>query len=110
MNTLIPIIARIINNLLNNSVKYCERDPVIKVLILINKHLKIEIEDNGIGIKEEHQENVFNKFYRADNPAKVKGLGLGLYIVKKIIENHNGTIDLTSTFKVGTTMTITLPI
>ncbi len=101
--------TRVLNNLLANAVKYCEREPVIKVRIFLDNQLKIEIEDNGIGIKEEHIGNVFNKFYRADNPVRVKGLGLGLYIVKRIIESHNGTIDLRSTWGKGTVVTITLP-
>jgi two-component system phosphate regulon sensor histidine kinase PhoR len=100
---------RAINNLLNNAVKYSEREPVIKISVLMDNQLRIEIEDNGIGIKEEQQGYVFNKFYRADNPAKVKGLGLGLYIVKRIIENHSGTIHLESTWGKGTTVIITLP-
>jgi signal transduction histidine kinase len=101
--------ARAINNLLNNSVKYCVDDPVIKVQIMLDKELEIRIEDNGIGIREEHEKNVFNKFYRADNPIKAKGLGLGLYIVKRIIENHNGSIRLESTRGKGTTAIINLP-
>ena len=71
---------RAINNLLSNAIKYCEHEPEIRIRMLTDNQLRIEIEDNGIGIKEEHLVNVFNKFYRADNPAKVKGLGLGLYI------------------------------
>jgi signal transduction histidine kinase len=101
--------TRAVNNLLSNAVKYCERESVIRIRILIDNQLRIEIEDNGIGIKEEHLGNVFNKFYRADNPAKVKGLGLGLYIVKRIIENHNGSIHLESTWGKGTTVILTSP-
>jgi two-component system phosphate regulon sensor histidine kinase PhoR len=98
--------TRAINNLLNNAVKYSERDPEITIRISADDQLKIEIEDNGIGIKEEQLGYVFNKFYRADHPAKVKGLGLGLYIVKRIIENHNGTIRLESVYGEGTTVII----
>jgi two-component system phosphate regulon sensor histidine kinase PhoR len=101
--------TRAISNLLANSVKYCEREPLISIRVLLNHVLQIVIEDNGIGIKEEHQINVFNKFYRAGNPANVKGLGLGLYIVKRIVENHDGTIRIDSEWGKGTTVTITLP-
>jgi signal transduction histidine kinase len=101
--------TRAINNLLSNAVKYCEREPVIRIRILTDNQLRIEIEDNGIGIKEEHLGNVFNKFYRADNPTNVKGLGLGLYIVKRIVENHNGSIHLESTWGKGTTVILTFP-
>jgi two-component system phosphate regulon sensor histidine kinase PhoR len=101
--------TRAINNLLNNSVKYCENDPVIKVQIMLDNELEIRIEDNGIGIIEEHEKKVFDKFFRAENPVKTKGMGLGLYIVKRIIENHNGSIRLESAWGKGTTAIINLP-
>ena len=109
-NMLDPIqFARAINNLLNNSVKYCENDSVIKVQIILDNELEIRIEDNGIGIIEEDKKKIFDKFFRAENPIKTKGLGLGLYIVKRIIENHNGSIRLESTRGKGTTAIINLP-
>jgi len=102
--------SRVIHNLLSNAVKYCEGDPVIKVRVKVDPQLKIEIEDNGIGIKEEHLKTVFNKFFRIDNtPVKAKGLGLGLYIVKRIVENHKGAIYLESQCDKGTTVVILLP-
>lgn len=102
--------SRAIGNLLNNSVKYCTLDPVITIRILLDEQLRIEIKDNGIGIKAEHAKNIFNEFFRADNPLEVKGLGLGLYIVKRIIENHNGSIRLESGWGKGTTAIINLPV
>jgi signal transduction histidine kinase len=101
--------SRVLNNLLGNSVKYCAVNPVITIRAMVDGPLKIEIEDNGIGIKEEHLKDVFNKFFRVDTSTKVKGLGLGLYIVKRIIESHSGTISLKSTLGKGTTATIILP-
>lgn len=101
--------SRAIGNLLNNSIKYCRLDPIIEIRMILNEQLKIEIKDNGIGIKENHEKDVFNKFIRADNPDKVKGLGLGLYIVKRIIEDHHGSIRLESEWGKGTTAIITLP-
>ena len=101
--------SRAIGNLLSNSVKYCTLNPVITIRILLQEHLRIEIIDNGIGIKEKHAASVFNEFFRADNPLEVKGLGLGLYIVKRIIENHHGTIRLESEWGKGTTAIIDLP-
>jgi two-component system, OmpR family, phosphate regulon sensor histidine kinase PhoR len=102
--------SRVINNLLSNSIKYCTQKPVIDITAKIDKQLILEFSDNGIGIKEEFRKEIFNKFYRAENPLKTKGLGLGLYIVKKIIENHQGTIQLVSKPHVGTTITISLPV
>ena len=101
--------SRAICNLLNNSIKYCTLDPEIEIRIALSEQLRIEIKDNGIGIKENHEKEIFNKFFRADNPVKVKGLGLGLYIVKRIIENHHGSIRLESKRGKGTTAIIILP-
>lgn len=102
--------TRVINNLLSNSVKYCLSDPEISITASINKQLVLVFNDNGIGINEEYQKDVFNKFYRAENSIKTKGLGLGLYIVKKIIENHQGTIQLISRPNAGTRIIISLPV
>jgi signal transduction histidine kinase len=102
--------TRAIHNLFCNSIKYCKKEPAVRIRIWLDNQLKIEISDNGIGIKEEHVERIFNKFYRADNPAKIKGLGLGLYIVKRIIENHKGTINLQSIPGEGTMVSIHLPV
>ncbi len=101
--------SRAIINLLSNAVKYCEQDPAIKVRAKLSNQLKIEIEDNGIGIKEEHLKTVFNKFFRVSTQVKAKGLGLGLYIVKRIIENHHGTVRIESLCGIGTTVIISLP-
>jgi two-component system phosphate regulon sensor histidine kinase PhoR len=101
--------SRVIINLLSNAVKYCDQEPVITVRAKLSNQLKIEIEDNGIGIKEEYLKTVFNKFFRVNTQNKAKGLGLGLYIVKRIVENHHGTIHIKSTWGNGTTVTITLP-
>lgn len=102
--------TRVIYNILSNSVKYCEHSPVIHIKASIEDQFSIEISDNGIGIKKEHIDQIFNKFYRADNPNNAKGLGLGLYIIKRIVENHNGTISIESSSGTGTTVTILLPI
>ena len=90
---------RVLINLLSNSVKYCEEKPVIRLEIEKNEgYLKIKIKDNGIGIPKRDQAFIFSKFYRASNPniPGTKGLGLGLYFVKKIVEAHNGGIVVDS--------------
>lgn len=101
----------IINNLLTNAIKYSDMQKA-KPYITINAYEennenKIIIEDNGIGIKEEHQTKIFDMFFVTNN--NNKGSGLGLYLVKDAIENLNGTIAVASEINMGTKFTITLP-
>jgi len=102
----------LINNLLSNAVKYCDKDPVIEVEgSRENSNLTIRISDNGIGISRNDQKHVFDKFYRASsgNIHKYKGLGLGLYYVKKIAVAHGGDVTLSSKPGKGSIFTVTIP-
>lgn len=101
-----------INNLLSNAVKYCDKDPVINVEGFVeDKNICISISDNGIGIARVDQKHVFDKFYRAStgNIHKYKGLGLGLYYVKKIATAHGGNVTLSSKPGKGSIFTVTIP-
>lgn len=102
-----------INNLLSNAVKYCEKDPVVEIGgSVIENYITINIADNGIGISKSDQKHIFDKFYRASggNIHKFKGLGLGLYYVKKIAEAHQGDVLVTSKPGKGSIFTVTIPI
>lgn len=102
----------LINNLLTNAVKYSDRDPEIEIKGYTdgNKAV-IKISDNGIGISRTDQKHIFDKFYRAasGNIHKYKGLGLGLYYVKKIAEAHGGDVSVSSKTGKGSTFTVTIP-
>ena len=101
-----------INNLLTNAVKYCEKDPVIKVTAAPEGgSLLISVSDNGIGISREHVDHIFEKFYRIThgNIHKTKGLGLGLYYVRRIAASHGGDVTVTSKPGRGTTFRISIP-
>ncbi len=101
-----------INNLLSNAVKYSDKNPVIKVEgKLIKDNIVISIEDNGIGISKQDQQHIFDKFYRVSqgNIHKTKGLGLGLYYVKRIAVAHGGTVTVTSRLGAGSCFTIIIP-
>lgn len=109
--------TNIMYNLLDNSVKYSRQGEPIKLKIKTwdnenRKHmLSISVEDNGIGIPNEYKNRIFEKFQRVPtgNIHNVKGFGLGLAYVKKMIALHGGTIDLESTLGVGTKFIINLP-
>ena len=92
--------TNIINNLLDNAVKYSKDNLKIKLTTSnFNSHLRIKIEDNGIGMNKETLNRVFEKFYRAHtgNLHNIKGFGLGLSYVKSIVDALHGKIKAEST-------------
>jgi len=102
-----------INNLLANAIKYCDKDPVVLVsTVADNNEFQISITDNGVGIPHEHIDHIFEKFYRVPhgNIHKTKGLGLGLYYVKRIATAHGGDVSVSSRPDRGSTFRIRLPI
>lgn len=102
----------LMNNLLSNAVKYSEKEPVIEIEgFTENNNVCIKVTDNGIGISKNDQKHVFDKFYRAStgNIHKYKGLGLGLYYVKKIAEAHGGDVTVSSKQGKGSIFTVTIP-
>jgi two-component system, OmpR family, phosphate regulon sensor histidine kinase PhoR len=101
-----------INNLLTNAVKYSDKEPAITIEGYRDKeNLYIKVADNGIGIEKTEQKHIFDKFYRVNtgNIHKIKGLGLGLYYVKKIAESHGGDVSVSSKPGKGSIFTVTIP-
>ena len=104
------ILKNILLNLLSNAIKYSAQDKEIYFLLEAhNNNVSIRVKDEGIGIPEEEQENLFGKFYRAKNVTNIQGTGLGLNIVKKYVELLDGNISFTSAPNKGTTFTVELP-
>ena len=104
-------IRQVLINLIDNSIKYGRQSGKTFIKIYyFEQNLLIEIEDNGIGIEEDHLQRIFERFYRVDKSRsrEVGGTGLGLAIVKHIIEAHNQHINVRSKVGVGTTFTFTL--
>ena len=104
-----------ITNLMDNAVKYRKPDEPVNIHIRTwneGNRLYFSIADNGMGIKRENVKKIFEKFYRVHtgNVHDVKGFGLGLAYVKKIINLHEGDIKCESTFGKGTKFTVSLPI
>lgn len=101
-----------INNLIDNAIKYSKDRPKITVQTFNSgQNIIVTVSDSGIGINKEYQKKVFDKFFRVPtgNVHDVKGFGLGLAYIKKIVELHNGTIVLQSEPGRGTTFAITFP-
>jgi two-component system sensor histidine kinase VicK len=102
----------LMNNLLSNAVKYADKDPVIEVEgFTEDNNICIKVSDNGIGISKSDQKHIFDKFYRAStgNIHKYKGLGLGLYYVKKIAVAHGGDVTVSSKPGKGSIFMVTIP-
>jgi two-component system phosphate regulon sensor histidine kinase PhoR len=99
-------------NIINNAVKYSESPKIIITNGVQQLKYYISVKDNGIGIAAGEMQKIFKKFYRAQNGNihNTKGLGLGLYFVKKIIELHHGQIEVNSVEGIGTEFKIILPV
>ena len=105
-------LKRVINNIISNSLKYMDKPKgVINIRLRdVGDFIQIEIEDNGKGISQKDLANIFDRFYRTDasrNSSK-GGSGIGLSIVKKIMEDHGGQVWATSKEGTGTTMYLAL--
>lgn len=105
-------IKRVLINLINNAIKFSPPKGKITVKThKADKQVQIDVSDNGCGIPEHAQESIFEEFYRVDNPVnqQLRGSGLGLTLVKNIIEAHKGKIWVKSQAGIGSTFSFTLP-
>ena len=102
-------LGEIFNNLISNAIKYNKAGGWVKVKLYEgDEEVCVEISDNGLGINEEHLSRIFDEFYRVDGRrnAPIKGSGLGLSIVKKMVDAYGGMIDVESRFGEGTTFRV----
>ncbi|NMG11145.1 PAS domain-containing sensor histidine kinase [Brasilonema sp. UFV-L1] len=105
------LLQPILTNLLSNAIKYSPVDSTIDVVLSCQeKKLIFQIKDKGIGIPKAEQQRLFEPFYRAENVGDIPGNGLGLALVKKLVDLHGGQISVASEVGVGTTFTMTLPV
>lgn len=101
-----------LQNLVDNSIKYTPRGGIVKVSVKEETNIvKISVKDSGIGIPEDDQKKLFSKFFRASNVLRMDtdGTGLGLFIVKSIVEKHGGSVLIKSELGKGTEIEISLP-
>ncbi|OQP63778.1 hypothetical protein A3860_22825 [Niastella vici] len=104
------ILRNVLLNLLSNAIKYSGEQKSIYLSVEIENNLaSIKVKDEGIGIPENEQKNMFGKFYRANNATNIQGTGLGLNIVKRYVELLNGDITFVSKENEGTTFTVSFP-
>nr|WP_262710811.1 HAMP domain-containing sensor histidine kinase [Christiangramia sabulilitoris] len=97
----------ILYNLLRNSIKYKKPGKPLKIYVSSFKkddHLVLQVQDNGIGIAVEHQEAIFHKSTRVSH--KIEGTGMGLYIIKRMLENNGGSIKVESQMGKGSTFSV----
>jgi len=105
------LVTRMLVNLVNNSITYGRKKGLVTVRLSEEKErIVIEVEDNGIGIAEKDIPHIFDRFYQTDTSRENHGSGLGLSIVKRIVDAHKGTIDVKSKPGQGSTFTVKLPI
>ncbi|WP_299111299.1 PAS domain S-box protein [uncultured Winogradskyella sp.] len=105
------LLRQIITNLISNASKYSSVNSIINFKISKNNDkVLIEIRDSGIGIPQEEQDQLFNRFFRANNAINIEGTGLGLNIAKHYTELMDGTISFKSKLNEGTTFCVELPI
>jgi signal transduction histidine kinase len=103
-------IDQVVTNLLSNAVKYGLGRPIKATVSGDIREAVISVQDFGIGISKEDQENIFERFGRAVSVRRFGGLGLGLYITRQIVEAHDGRISLESVINQGSTFTVRLPL
>jgi signal transduction histidine kinase len=98
-----------LNNLIDNAIKYSPKDAAITILLqLQDQQIQLQVQDQGKGIEAAEKKKVFDKFYRVGNEATkgAKGTGLGLYLTKKIADQHHASIFVTDNTPTGSSFAI----
>ena len=103
-------IEQILFNLISNAIKYGNRSPISVLVQRIGSFAELTVRDKGRGIRKDDQERIFQRFERAVKTGTVSGLGLGLYIVRQLVELHGGSISVESEPGEGATFIVKLPL
>jgi len=106
-------VRQLMQYLISNALKYHKKDTppevIIRANILDNRMVRVEVQDNGIGIESEQCDKVFVMFRRLHSREEYEGVGIGLSVCKKIVERHGGEIGVESTYEQGSSFWFTLP-
>jgi signal transduction histidine kinase len=104
-------IGNVISNLLSNAIKYSpnSREVEVKCEVLDN-HARLSVKDNGIGIKKEDRDKLFERYYRVKGDSSISGFGIGLYLSSEIIQRHGSRIWVDSEIGKGSTFYFSLPL
>jgi len=105
-------IGQVMDNFLSNALKYSDKEsPIIVSAVNKDGSTKVQVADEGIGIKHKDQERLFQRFYRveSDKMKNISGFGIGLYLSREIMQRHKGTIGVESEEGKGATFYFTLP-
>ncbi|TDR20490.1 signal transduction histidine kinase [Marinicella litoralis] len=104
-------VETVIGNLISNALKYAPKGGHIDVTSALHDgHICITVSDNGPGIREQDLGKIFNRFVRLDNHKNIQGTGIGLAVVKEVVEANNGYVKVTSEWGKGTQFSVTFPI
>jgi signal transduction histidine kinase len=107
-------LIRAFDNLVANAVKYNRHGGTVNVRACADAkvpgQVTVEVKDTGIGVNEEDLPHVFEKFYRGSRTGAMRGTGLGLAVVKAVVESHGGTVSIASREREGSTFSVTLPV
>jgi len=105
------LFERAVGNLLDNALRFTAKHGSIRVAVSKhNRYFEVTVHDDGSGISAEHLPHVFDRFYRAESSRGSDGAGLGLALVKSIVELHGGSATIESNVDQGTTVTLTFPV
>ena len=104
------LLRNILFNLISNAIKFSPGEAEVALDVRVSgQELSLSVKDQGIGISEEDQRHLFERFFRGGNATHIQGTGLGLNIVSKYVELMNGKVAIQSAQNEGTTVTLTIP-
>lgn len=102
---------QVLQNLIGNAIKYSDLGSEVNIQYVADQsHITISVIDNGIGIKPEHQQKLFDRYYRVENDSTIAGFGIGLYLCAEIVTRHQGKIWVESEFGKGSTFSFCIPL